>query len=445
MEPYAFDWRRIEESRPLAVLRPGTVGEVAACVAICAESGIPLVPQGGNTGLVGGTVARPGAGAVILNLTRLDRIRDVDPLDDTITVEAGCVLARAQSAAADVDRLLPLSLGAEGTCTIGGNLASNAGGILTLRYGNARDLVLGLEVVLPDGRIWDGLRRLRKDNSGYDLKHLFLGSEGTLGIITAAVLELVPRPARMETALVAVPDVRAAVGLLTALRAASGGMLSAFELMPRFAMDGARDLLGEDLDPLAAPAPWYVLMELSGPAGIPLRPITESALEQAIADGTALDAVLASSEQQRGRLWRLREALPEIGRKVGGAVHHDISVPISRIAELIARGTDALNRMLPGIRPYPFGHVGDGNIHFNVARPADMEGAAFLARSAEITRTLHDIALDLGGSISAEHGIGSRKRDELRRVRSATELDLMRRIKSALDPADRFNPGKVLP
>ncbi|HYE51980.1 MAG TPA: FAD-binding oxidoreductase [Azospirillaceae bacterium] len=441
--PYAADWRGLETGAPVAVLRPAATEDVAACVRLCAGAGIPIVPQGGNTGLVGGTVARAEHGAVTLNLGRMDRIREVDADGFTLTAEAGCTLHQVRAAAETADRLFPLSLGAEGTCTIGGNLSTNAGGILTLRYGNARDLALGLEVVLPDGRVWHGLRRLRKDNTGYDLKHLFIGAEGTLGVITAASLKLYPRPRRVETALVAVPDPAASVALLGRLRDATGDALTAYELMPRFAVEGARTYLAVEFDPFAAPSPWYVLAELSG--GGDLRGRAEAALAAALEAGQAADAVFAETEEHRRRFWRMREGLSELGRRVGGAVHHDVAVPVTRVPDLIAQAAAALAALVPGCRPYPFGHVGDGNIHLNVARPEDMTREDYLARAPEITRTVHDIVTALGGSVSAEHGIGGRKRDEMARVKSAVELDLMRAVKRALDPMDLLNPGKVLP
>lgn len=444
MAAYAFDWRRIEPSRPDAVLLPGSTTEVAGIVALCAEAGVGLIPQGGNTGLVGGTVAAPGR--LLLNLSRLNRIRDLDALDYTVTVEAGCILADLQSAAAAADRLFPLSLGAEGTCTIGGNLSTNAGGILTIRYGNARDLVLGLEVVLPDGQIWNGLRRLRKDNTGYDLKQLFLGAEGTLGVITAATLKLFPRPRQTETALLALPSADAAVAMLALLRDGTGDALTACELLPRFGFDAGALLLDDRFDPFAAPAPWYLLIELTaGRAGPELRQMTEQVLAAGAERSLLLDAVFADSEERRHRLWRLRENLPEIGRRIGGAVHHDISVPVSQVPALLSRAAAALAELLPGIRPYPFGHVADGNIHYNVARPVDWTGEAFLARSADITACVHRIVGELGGSISAEHGIGGRKRAELARTKPELDIQLMRRIKQLFDPADIMNPGKLLP
>ncbi|MDE1145198.1 MAG: FAD-binding oxidoreductase [Azospirillaceae bacterium] len=446
-EPYLTEARGNGVSTPLAVLRPSTTDEVAAVVRLTRAAGIALVPQGGNTGLVGGALA--GQGTLLLNLGRLNRIREIDALDHTLTVEAGVILATVQQAAHDVDLMFPLSLGAEGSCTIGGNLSTNAGGILTLRYGNARAQVLGLEVVLPDGQVWNGLRRLRKDNTGYDLKQLFLGAEGTLGIITAAVLSLVPRPRQLETALVAVPDIDAALRLLKRLRQASGDAVSAFELMPRFAIDGAARYLGEQNDPLAEPSPWYILTELTaGTAGDALRQTIEAALGEAMEAGDVTDATLAASGDQRQKLWRLREGLPEIGRKVGGALHHDVAVPVSRIPQLIARADKAVATLCPGARPYPFGHLGDGNIHYNIARPIGDDAAgrqAFLDQGPAIMRAVHDVVLDLGGSISAEHGIGSRKRDELARARDALEVTLMASVKRLLDPDNLMNPGKILP
>lgn len=445
MAPYAFDWRQREESHPVAVLRPGSTAEVAAIVRLCAERRVPIVPQGGNTGLVGGTIAEKGTGSVLLNLGRLNRIRTLDATDYTMTAEAGCVLADIQAAAAAADRYFPLSLGAEGTCMLGGNLSSNAGGILTLRYGNARDLVLGLEVVLPDGRVWNGLRTLRKDNSGYDLKHLFLGAEGTLGIITAASVKLYPRPRQIETALIAVPSPAAAVALLGLARTGTGDSLSAFELMPRFTFDGSREILGRDQDPLSAPSPWYVLLEASsGMAGPTLRGQVEAVLETALNQGLVTDAIFADSMEQQRKLWLIRESLPEIGRKIGGAVHTDVSVPVSRIPDFLSATIAAVTAYMPGIRPYPFGHAGDGNIHFNIGRPADMEGAAYLAHAHAISDLVYDQALAHGGSISAEHGIGNHKAAELPRIKDPVELDLMRKMKELLDPDGIMNPGKVL-
>lgn len=445
MAPHLIDWRRRYHGRARAVVRPASTAEVAAVVRACAEFRVPVVPQGGNTGLVGGSVPDESGQAVVLSLGRLNRIREIDPLNYTITVEAGCVLQTAQAAAAEADRLLPLSLGAEGSCQIGGNLSTNAGGILTLRYGNARDLVLGLEVVLPDGRIWDGLNRLRKDNTGYDLKHLFLGAEGTLGVITAAVLKLFPRPRQVETAFVAVPSPAAALELLARLRGASGDAVTAFELMPRLGIDFALRHVAGTVDPLSEPSPWYVLTELSaGLRSDAFRAMVETTLAEAIEAGLATDATLAASAEQARQLWRLREALVEAQNYEGGSIKHDVSVPVSRVPDFVEQATAAVTALVPGVRPVAFGHVGDGNIHFNLSQPEGADTAAFLARWEEVNRVVHDIARALGGSISAEHGIGRLKRAELKRVKSPVALDLMHRLKAVLDPHNLMNPGKVL-
>jgi len=445
MAPYLKEWRGRYVGGALAVARPVSTAQVAALVGAAHAAGIQIVPQGGNTGLVGGSMSYPGERAVILSLQRLNRIRDIDPLDFTATVEAGCILANVQSAAEAEDRLFPLSLGAEGSCTIGGLLSTNAGGIMTIRYGNARDLVLGIEAVLPDGRIWDGLRRLRKNNTGYDLKHLFIGGEGTLGIITAAVLRLFPRPRQIATAFVAVTDPAAAIALLSTLRTTTGDAISAFELIPRIALDFALRHVAGTIDPLAEPHGWYVLLEAtSGTPGDMLRSALEAGLADAMEAGLVRDATLADSEARRASLWFVREAIVEAQRFEGGSIKHDISVPVSRIAQFLAQATAAVERLMPGVRPVPFGHVGDGNIHFNLTQPAGADRDAFLARWEVANRVVHDIAIGLGGSISAEHGIGRFKRDELLRVKSAVEIDMMRRIKAALDPESLMNPGVML-
>jgi FAD/FMN-containing dehydrogenase len=444
MAPYLREMRGRRSGTSPLVIRPADTAEVAAAVGICASAGIPVVPQGGNTGLVGGSIPDLGT-EVVLSLSRMDRIRVIDPLDYTVTVEAGCVLKRVQDAAAEVDRLFPLSLGAEGTCQIGGNLSTNAGGILTVRYGNARDLVLGLEVVLPDGRVWNGLRSLRKDNTGYDLKHLFIGAEGTLGIITAATLKLFPRPKQVETALVAVPDPQAAIGLLARLRAATGDGLAAFELMSGPLIDLALAHVPGTVDPLPDRHPWYVLLEASsGLPGSALREALEDELAAAMEAGSVRDAVLSASGTQTRELWFIREAIIEAQRLAGASIKHDVSVPVSRIATFIERASAAVAALAPGCLPLPFGHAADGNIHFNVLQPADADATAFLGRWDEVNRAVHDVVLALGGSISAEHGIGTFKRDELPRAAGAVEMDLMRRIKAALDPDGTMNPGKIL-
>jgi FAD/FMN-containing dehydrogenase len=411
----------------------------------CAEAGVPVVPQGGNTGLVGGSIPSADNSEVLISLSRMNRILEIDSLNYTVTVEAGCVLQTLQQAAADVDRLFPLSLGAEGTCQIGGNISANAGGTMTLRYGNTRDLVLGLEVVLPDGQIWNGMRRLRKNNTGYDLKHLFIGAEGTLGFITAAVLKLFPRPKQVETGFLAVRDPDAAIELLASLRSASGDSLSAFELMPRIALDFALKHVAGTIDPLSEPFPWYVLLELStGTGGDAFRETIEAALGEAMEAGLVQDATLASSEAQAKQLWFIREAIVEAQKYEGGSIKHDISIPVSCVGSFIAQATEAVERTIPGARPVPFGHVGDGNIHFNVNQPVDADTEGYLAQWDKLNEVVHDIVLSMDGSISAEHGIGTFKREELQRVKSPVELDLMRRIKATLDPQGLMNPGKVL-
>jgi FAD/FMN-containing dehydrogenase len=446
MAPYLTEWRGIFHGRAALVARPASTAEVAAVVRLCAESGIGIVPQGGNTGLVGGAAPDPHGRDIVLSTQRLNRIRDFDPVNDTMTVEAGVVLQAVQETAAAADRLFPLSLGAEGSCQIGGTLATNAGGNAVLRYGNARDLVLGLEVVLADGRVWDGLRALRKDNTGFDLKHLFIGAEGTLGIITAAVLKLYPRPKQVETAFVAVPDPAAAVALLGRARAGSGDAVTAFELIPRQGMDFALAHVAGTADPLAEPADWYVLMEFSSPVpGDDLRQKLEAVLEAAFEDELVLDATLAASQAQAQQLWHIREAIVEGQRLAGAQIKHDVSVPVSRVPDFLARAAEAVTACRPGVRINAFGHVGDGNIHFNLTQPDTMAGDAFLAEADDLTRRVHDIVAALGGSISAEHGIGQLKRNEMAARKPPVELDLMRRIKRALDPAGIMNPGKVIP
>jgi D-lactate dehydrogenase (cytochrome) len=375
----------------------------------------------------------------------LDRVRAVDPLDYTITVEAGCVLADVQRAAAAVDRLFPLSLGAEGSCQIGGNLSTNAGGIAVLRYGNMRDLTLGLEVVLPDGRVWDGLRALRKDNTGYDLKHLFIGGEGTLGIITAATLKLFPRPREVETAFLALGRVEDAMALFARARKASGDQLTAFELIPRVGLEMAMRHTPGVADPLSAPSPWYVLLEVSSSQSESgLYAALETFLAEAMSEGMVSDGVIALSSEQANALWRIREGMVEGQKHEGGSIKHDVSVPVSKVAEFIVKAIAAVEAKLPGIRPIAFGHVGDGNVHFNLSQPKGADTAVFLARWAEFNHIVHDLVQRFGGSISAEHGIGRLKRDELPRYKSALELELMRRVKHALDPDGLMNPGKVL-
>jgi FAD/FMN-containing dehydrogenase len=446
MAPYLLEQRGRFSGGALAVVRPSTTEQVAAVVTAACQAGVQIVPQGGNTGLVGASMSYPGERAVVLSLQRMNRIRELDPLDYSATVEAGCILANVQQAAEQADRLFPLSLGSEGSCTIGGLLSTNAGGTMTIRYGNMRELILGIEAVLPDGRIWNGLRRLHKNNTGYDLKHLFIGGEGTLGIVTAAVLKLFPRPRQTETAFVAVPEPKAAIELLARLRAATGDALSGFELIPRMLMDFALKHIENTTDPIQGKHPWYVLVEATaGTAGDMLRSSIEQALGTAMEDGLVLDATLAESETQRNALWFIREAIVQSQKFEGGSIKHDISVPVSRVADFIARASDAVKAAMPGIRPVPFGHVGDGNIHFNLTQPVGADQKAYMAEWERMNHIVHEVALDLGGSISAEHGIGRFKRDEMRQVKSPVELDMMLRVKAALDPEGLMNPQALLP
>ena len=446
MEPFLVEERGLYKGRARMVVRPATTDEVAEVVKVCAEAEIAIVPQGGNTGLVGGGIPFERGDEIVLSLGRMNRVRAIDPLNYTMTVEAGCILAAAQKAAADAGRLFPLSLGAEGTCQIGGNLSTNAGGVGVLRYGMARDLVLGLEVVLPDGRIWDGLRGLRKDNTGYDLKQLFIGAEGTLGIITAVVLKLFPKPASVETAFIAVPDPAAALELLARMRAGTGDSVTAFELISRRPLEMVLRHIPGTSDPLADAHPWYVLMEASsGDSGGGLRSALENVLAAAAEADLVRDAVIAASGEQAKALWRLRETITEAQKPEGGSIKHDVSVPVSKVPEFIERANAACEAALPGIRVVAFGHAGDGNIHYNLSQPVGADRAEFLARWSEFNRIVHDIVADLGGSISAEHGIGRLKREELRHYKPAVAIDLMRILKQALDPKGIMNPGKVIP
>jgi FAD/FMN-containing dehydrogenase len=442
MAPFLVELRDLYRGATPLVVMPATTEEVARVVSICAESGTGIVPQGGNTGLVGGQIPQ---GEILLSLKRMNRIRSVDPLSDTITAEAGAILADVQARAAEADRLFPLSLGAEGSCTIGGNIATNAGGTNVLRYGTARDLVLGLEVVLPDGRVFDGLKSVRKDNTGYDLKQLFIGAEGTLGVITAAVLKLFPRPRAQAAAFLGLAEVESTTALLALARALSGEEVTAFELISRRGLDFVLKHVPGARDPLSGRHAWYVLIELSSSEaseGVHAR--LERVLEEGMARNLLQDAAIAESEAQRLGLWRLRESLPEVQKREGGSIKCDIAVPVACVPAFIKRATAEVEARLPGIRPVPFGHVGDGNVHFNLSQPDGMDKAAFLARWEEIAGLVHAVALTLGGSISAEHGVGVMRRDEIARVKDKTALDLMRALKHALDPKGIMNPGKVI-
>jgi FAD/FMN-containing dehydrogenase len=413
-------------------------------VRICAAAKLAVVPQGGNTGLVAGGVPPEDRDNIVVALGRMNRIRTIDPVNFTMTVEAGCILAQLQEVAAEADRLFPLSLGAEGSCQIGGNLSTNAGGIAVLRYGNARELTLGVEVVLPDGRVWDGLRGLRKDNTGYDLKQLFIGGEGTLGIITAATVKLFPRPRETDTAFLALDKVEDVMDLFARARAATADQLTAFELIPRAALDLALVHIPGTIDPLAARHPWYVLLEMSSSqTESGLRGLLERLLATALEEGLIADGVIAESGAQAKELWHIREAIVE-AQLFSGSIKHDVAVPVSRVADFIIRATTGVCEKLPGIRPMAFGHVGDGNIHFNLTQPDGADTAAYLARWQEFNDIVHGIVRDLHGSISAEHGVGRLKRDEITHYKSAVEIELMRRVKRALDPDNIMNPGKLV-
>lgn len=439
---YLREERGLYDGRTPAVLRPANTEEVAFIVAECAKAGAPLVPQGGNTGLVGGQMP---FGELVLSLARLDKIRNVDPVDLTMTVEAGCILDTVHKAAEAVDCLFPLHIASQGSCRIGGNLASNAGGTAVLRYGNAKELVLGLEVVLADGRVWNGLKRLRKNNAGYDLKQLFLGTEGTLGIITGAVLKLFPRPVQRSTAFLAVPDPAAALALLHRLRSLAGDALTTFELMAEFGIQTVLTHMPGTVRPLGDIYEWYVLAEFSSPTRtFDLGPLMEEGLSAAFEAEEVLDAVIATSEAQANALWRLREDMSEAQKHEGGSIKHDVSVPVSRVPEFLARALPAVEALLPGLRPCPFGHVGDGNIHFNLSQPVGMDKAAFIDMWGAFNRVVHDIVAEMDGSIAAEHGIGKLKREELAHYVDPVSLDLMRRLKATLDPENLLNPGKVV-
>jgi FAD/FMN-containing dehydrogenase len=444
LQPFTEDWRGQFKGRAALLVRPATTAELSKVVALLSEAGVGIVPQAGNTSLCGASVPDASGTQVIVNVSRMNKVRAVDLDNNTVTVEAGCILAELQRVAAENDRFFPLSLGAEGSCEVGGNISTNAGGTQVLRYGNMREQVLGLEVVLPDGRVWDGLRGLRKDNTGYDLKHLFIGAEGTLGIVTAAVLKLYPRPRAIATALVAVPGPAAAVALLGKLRTMCGERVTSFELMPRICFDLVLKNIAGSRDPLPQPYAWYVLLELfDSTEGAGLAEMLEAALEVAVEDGLVLDAVIAASEAQRLELWALRENTSDAQKIEGVSVKHDVSVPVSRIPQLIEEGNRALEAAYPGLRIVAFGHVGDGNLHYNAFAPLG-ETRAYAAWAPQVNRIVYGVVQRLGGSISAEHGIGALKRDELPHYKAALELDLMRAIKRTLDPRGVMNPGKVL-
>jgi FAD/FMN-containing dehydrogenase len=445
MAPFLTDWRGRFTGKAAAVLRPGTVEQVAALVRACAEHRVALVPQGGNTGLVLGGVPDASGCAVVLSLARLNTIRQIDTVNRTMTVDAGCILQHIQQAAAARGCLFPLSLAAEGSCTIGGNLSTNAGGTAVLRYGNTRELCLGLEVVTPQGEIWSGLRGLRKDNTGYDLRDLFIGAEGTLGVITGAVLKLYPQPKASITALAAVPSPAAAQQLLVLMQDHCGASLTGFELMSQFCLELVAHEFPQLPKPFAAPHPQYVLLELSSSESEEHAVgLLERSIGAALERNVIADAVVATSVAQSAGLWQLREHIPLAQAKAGKNIKHDISLPVSRIADFIAVTGPQLEAAFPGCQLVCFGHLGDGNLHYNVAPPVGIANEAFLVNQDQVNRVVHDSVVGFGGSISAEHGIGALKRGELAHYKSAVELNMMRAIKAALDPLGIMNPGKII-
>jgi FAD/FMN-containing dehydrogenase len=440
--PYLVEMRDMFQGRSAMVLRPGSVAEVSAILALANETATAIVPQGGNTGLVGGQT--PQRGEIVVSLNRLDRIREVDPVSNTITCEAGVTLQRAREAAAAVDRLYPQLLPSEGTCTIGGNLSTNAGGTAALAYGIARSHALGVEVVLADGRVLNNLNKLKKDNTGYDLKNLFIGAEGTLGVITAAVLRLVPRPRSMETAFVGVSSPEAALELLGLATERTGGGVTSFELMLRLGIELVLKHGAGCRDPLPQVHPWYVLLELSSQARSGLREVMEEILAEGLERGLVQDATIADSLDQAKMFWRVRELFGEVQRHEGGSIKHDVSVPVAAVPAFIGEASAAVAKLIPGARPLPFGHLGDGNIHYNVAQPVGADKAAYLARWDDVNVVVFEVVAKYGGSISAEHGIGVIKRDLLPKVKDPVAFELMRTLKRTLDPKGILNPGKVL-
>lgn len=444
IQPYIIEQRDLWHGKALCVVRPGSTAEVAAVLRYCHETRTPVVPQGGNTGLVGGQVPDPSGTQVILALNRLDKVREIDTASNTMTVEAGMTLLRVQEVADEQDRLFPLSLGSEGSCTIGGNLATNAGGTAVITYGNARDLVTGLEVVLADGRIMSTLSKLKKDNTGYDLKHLFMGSEGTLGIITAAVVKLYPKPRSRETAFVGVPDPHKATAFLTMAQEMAGSDVKTFELMPRIGIQMVVDHIPGMREPLEGKHAWYVLIELASQLETGLNDTMLALLERGMEEGLVEDAAIAASLEQRKTFWKIRELMSEAPKYEGGSIKHDISVPVSKVAQFLDEAYEVVEKVIPGSRLVPFGHLGDGNMHANVSQPVGADKEAFLNRWHEMNEAVHAIVTRLDGSISAEHGIGILKRDLLTGVKDPVALEVMRSIKAALDPRGILNPGKVL-
>jgi FAD/FMN-containing dehydrogenase len=446
MAGYLTDWRNAYTGTAAAIVRPASTEEVAGVMRLCNQAGVSVVPQGGNTGMCGGAVPDTTGRQLVVSLTRMRRIRDIDVANQTITVEAGAILQAVQEAAAGSGKLFPLSLGAQGSCTIGGNLATNAGGTGVLRYGTMRDLTLGLEVVLPDGRIWNGLRGLRKDNTGYDLKQLFIGAEGTLGIITAAVLKLFPAPRSRLTAWVALPDIQAAIDLIGLVRDVAGDRLTGFEIMSHQSVDFVLRHLPAARDPFGDRHPWYALVELSDSLpGAGLDDVIESALNTAVQRNLVADAVVASSAAQAATLWALREGISEAQNHEGPSLKHDIALPISSIPSFVQCTDHELEKFAPGIRIVTYGHAGDGNLHYNLSKPPGSSDDGFRAQGADLTRIIYDQTLAFSGSISAEHGLGQSKLGIIADYKDSCELALIREIKQHFDPRGLMNPGKVVP
>ena len=439
--PFLSEWRDRWPGEAALIVCPASTEEVAKVVKICSDHNVAITPQGGNTGLVGGQI--PYGPEILLSLKRMRKIRNISPLDNTMTVDAGVTLLEAQEAAKEAGRLFPLSIGSEGSCQIGGVISTNAGGVHVLRYGNTRDLVLGIEAVLPNGEIWNGLKRLRKDNTGYDLKQLFIGGEGTLGVVTGAVLKLFPQPKEFVTALAGVPSPQAAVELLSLAQEESGGLASSFELMSRRCIDFVTKHIPDTRDPLAAPHPWYVLMEFSA-ATAGLRDAVESLLEKAIDKGFVEDAVLAANETQAHDFWRIRHSISQAINGEGLGARHDVSVATADIPAFLEKADAAVAKAAPGARIVAFGHIGDGNVHYDVAPPEGAGRNALDDKRKDIETRVYEIILSFDGSISAEHGVGRHKKDAIANVKSPVELEMMRAIKKALDPKGVMNPGKML-
>jgi D-lactate dehydrogenase (cytochrome) len=444
--PYANDWRKKYFGKPLLVVKPGSAEEVAAVVKLCAETKTPIVPQAGNTGLVGGGVPDESGHEVIISVARMDKVLEIDTINNTMTVEAGCILQTIQEKAAEHDRLFPLSLAAEGSCRIGGNISTNAGGVQVLRYGNTRELVMGLQVVLPSGELWDGLRGLRKDNTGYDLKHLFIGAEGTLGVITAAVLKLFPAPRATQTAFIALESPEKALELLGHMKGALGDRITAFELISDFGLSLVTKHFKNLKSPLPETYPWFVLTDISDSRdAAAVAEEVEVALGKALEKEIILDCAIAKNETEGKRMWELRENMTESQVHEGRNIKHDVSIPISKMAEFIRAADAQLEQAYPGVRPISFGHVGDGNLHYNIAHnPEKFTEQSWMKEWEHINLIVHDTVAKFNGSISAEHGIGQLKREEIKRYKSALELQVMKQIKSALDPLNIMNPGKVI-